>query len=95
MPGAKPGEFLHRALELARLGEKPVAEIAKDLVVDGSGLRRWMAPSDIGNGKSAGVTRHERIALVRLRRESRVRGMAIEVLKRTSAYFAWENVVPK
>jgi transposase len=30
MPAAKPEEFRRRAVELARLGEKPVAEIAED-----------------------------------------------------------------
>lgn len=33
MPIAKSEEFRRRAVELARLGEKPVAEIAKDLSI--------------------------------------------------------------
>lgn len=43
MPAAKPEGFRRRAVELARLGDKPVAEIAKDLGISESGLRRWMA----------------------------------------------------
>jgi transposase-like protein len=31
MPRAKPPEFRRRAVELARLREKPIREIAKDL----------------------------------------------------------------
>jgi transposase-like protein len=95
MPAAKSEEFRRRAVELARSGEKPVAVIAKDLGISESGLRRWMAQSDIEDGKAEGVTRDERAELVRLRRENRVQAMEIEILKRASAYFARENVLPK
>ena len=94
-PAAKPEEFRRRAVELARLGEKPVAEIAKVLGVSESGLRRWMAQSDVEDGKSVGVTQDEHAELVRLRRENRVQALEIEILKRASAYFARENVLPK
>jgi len=95
MPAAKPEEFRRRAVELARLGDKPVAEIAKDLGISESGLRRWMAQADVESGAVVGVTRDERAELVRLRRENRVQAMEIEILKRASAYFARENVLPK
>jgi transposase len=45
-------EFRRRAVELARLREKPIAQIAKDLGIAESGLRRWMAQADI-DGASA------------------------------------------
>jgi transposase-like protein len=95
MPAAKPEEFRRRAVELARLGQKPVAEIARDLGVSESGLRRWMAQTDVEDGKWPGLTRDEHAELVRLRRENRVQAMEIEILKRASAYFARENVLPK
>lgn len=95
MPAAKPEEFRRRAVELARLGQKPVAEIARDLGISESGLRRWMAQSDVDEGKVDEITRDERAELVRLRRENRVQAMEIEILKRASAYFARENVLPK
>jgi len=41
-----------------------------------------------------GLSRDERAELVRLRRETRVQAMGIEILKRASAYFARENVLP-
>ena len=72
MPAAKPEEFRRRAVELARLGAKPEAQIAKDLGVSESGLRRWMAQSDVEEGKVEAITRDERAELVRLRRENRV-----------------------
>ena len=95
MPAAKPEEFRRRAVELARLGEKPIAQIAKDLGISETGLRRWMAIADVDEGRKEGLTSDERAELVRLRRENRVQAMEIEILKRASAYFAKENVLPK
>ncbi|HZL74420.1 MAG TPA: hypothetical protein VFB83_03510, partial [Propionibacteriaceae bacterium] len=43
---------------------------------------------------TSGAHQDERAELVRLRRENRVQAMEIEILKRASAYFARENVLP-
>ena len=94
MPAPHPPEFRRRAVELARLREKPVAEIAKDLGISESCLRNWMSQADINEGVKEGLTTDERAELVRLRREVRVKDMEIEILKRASAYFARENVLP-
>lgn len=95
MPAARPEEFRRRAVELARLGDKPVARIAKDLGVSESGLRRWMAQARVDEGRREGVSSAERQELVRLRKENRVLAMENEILKRAAAYFAKENVLPK
>ena len=95
MPAPKSPEFRRRAVELARLREKPIAQIAKDLGIAESGLRRWMAQADIDEGKKEGLTSDERAELVQLRRDKRVLEMEVEILKRASAYFARENVLPK
>jgi transposase len=47
MPAPKSPEFRRCAVELARLREKPIAQIAKDLGIAESRLRRWMARADI------------------------------------------------
>ncbi len=95
MPAPRPEEFRRRAVELARLREKPIAQIAKDLGIAESGLRRWMAQADIDEGKREGLSSDERKELVELRRQKRVLEMEVEILKRASAYFARENVLPK
>lgn len=95
MPAPKDPEFRRRAVELARLREKPIAQIARDLGIAESGLRRWMAQADIDEGNRPGLTTDERAELARLRREVRVKDMEIEILKRASAYFARENILPK
>jgi transposase-like protein len=95
MPRPHPPEFRKRAVELARLREKPIAQIAVDLGISESCLRNWLHQADIDEGKAEGLSTDERAELVRLRRELRVKDMEIEILKRASAYFARENVLPK
>jgi transposase-like protein len=89
-------EFRQRAVELARLREKPVAEVASDIGVSETCLRNWVAQADRDEGRrSDGLTTAEREELVRLRRELRVAKLEVEILKRAAAYFAQENVLPK
>jgi transposase len=95
MPAPKDAEFRRRAVELARLREKLIAQVARELGIAESGLRRWMAQADVDDGHRPGLSSDERAKLVRLRRENRVQAMGIEILKRASAYFARENVLPK
>jgi len=95
MPAAKPPEFRRRAVELARLREQPIAQISKDLGISESCLRRWMDLADVDEGHKEGLSSTEKRELVELRRRNRVLEMELEILKRASAYFARENVLPK
>lgn len=95
MPRPHPPEFRQRAVELARMREKPVAQIAEDLGISESCLRNWLSRADIDEGRREGVSSNERDELVELRRELRVAKMENEILKRAAAYFARENVLPK
>lgn len=96
MPRPHPPEFRQRAVELARMRDKPVAQIAEDLGISDSCLRNWMAQADRDEGRrSDGLSTQEREELVALRRELRVARLENEILKRAAAYFAAENVLPK
>ena len=96
MPRPHPPEFRQRAVELARMREKPVSEIAADLGISDSCLRGWVAQADRDEGRRAdGLSTAERAELVQLRRELRVARLENEILKRAAAYFARENVLPK
>ena len=95
MPRPHPPEFRQRAVELARLREMPVAQIATDLGISDSCLRNWMAQADIDEGRREGLSSREREELVELRREARTLKLENEILKRAAAYFARENVLPK
>ena len=95
MPAPHPPEFRRRAVDLARQPGASVAKVAKELGISESGLRRWMAQDDIDAGRREGLSTAEREELVQLRRDKRRLEMENEILKRASAYFARENVLPK
>lgn len=95
MPRPHPPEFRRRAVELVRLGEKPVAEVAKSLGISDSGLRGWVKQADIDDGQCDGKSTATQAELVELRRKLRVAELENEILKRAAAYFARENVLPK
>ena len=96
MPRPHPPEFRRRAGELARTRDKPVSQIAADLGISDSCLRGWMKQADLDEGRrGGGLTTAEREELVELRRELKVARLEVEILKRASAYFAAENVLPK
>jgi transposase len=95
MPRPHPPEFRWRAVELARLRAKPVAQIATDLGISDSCLRTWMSQADIDEVRREGLSSREREELVELRREARTLKLENEILKCAAAYFARENVFPK
>lgn len=95
MPAPYPAEFHRRAVELAREGSRPIAQVARELGIAESGLRRWVGQADVDEGKREGLTTAEREELARLRRDVRVLKMERELLSRAAAFFASENVLPR
>lgn len=92
MPRPYPPEFRQRAVELAREGTLPVAQIAKDLGIADSCLRNWVRQADIDTGRREGLSSAERAELVELRRRLRVAEMEVEILRRAAAFFAKDSL---
>ena len=96
MPAPHPPEFRQRAVELARVGDKRVAVVAKDLGISESCLRNWMAQADADeNGSTTRLSSVEKKELAELRKKNRQLELENEILKRAAAYFARENILPK
>jgi transposase len=101
VPRPHPPEFRRRAVELANQRDEngdrlqPVAKVAGGLGISDSCLRNWLARAASDAGERPGLSSDERKELVELRRRTRVLEMENEILKRASAYFARENVLPK
>jgi transposase len=98
MPAPHPPEFRRRAVELARQGDKPLIQLAKDLGISRSCLQNWMTQAEVDAGEESGperLTSTEKKELAELRRRNKQLEMENDILKRAAAYFARENVLPK
>ena len=70
MPAPYPAEFKRRAIELATQSDAKVAEVARDLGIAESGLRRWLERDDVDPGRKPGLTTDERKEPAELRRKT-------------------------
>ena len=86
-------EFKAETVALVRQGTRSVGEIARDLDLVESALRRWVQQAEVddGRGHNGAPTTQEKEELVRLRRENRELRMEREILKKAAAFFAKES----
>jgi transposase len=92
MPRPYPREFREGAVELARRGERPVREIAQELGIAESCLRRWVKQEQLDNReREDGLTSAEREELVELRRRVRRLEQEKDILRKAAAFFAREE----
>ena len=86
-------EFKAEAVRLCRVGPRNIAQVAKDLDLTVTALRRWVrrADTDAGKGPAGALTSDERAELARLRREIRQLQMERDILKKAAKYFARES----
>lgn len=94
MPKAFPLEFRRDVVAVARKGEAPLSQIAKDFGISESCLHRWLKLADVDDGIRPGVTSQESAELRELKKRSRVLEQENEILRRAAAYFARE-ISPK
>jgi transposase-like protein len=86
-------EFKAEAARLCRVGDRSIAQVAKDLDLSENALRQWVKQAEVdeGNGPPEALTSEERKELTRLRRENRQLQMEREILKKAAAFFAKES----
>lgn len=94
MPKAFPLEFRRDVVAVARKGEAPLAQIAKDFGISESCLHRWLKLADVDDGVRPGVTSSESAELRELRKRNRLLEQENAILRRAAAYFARE-ISPK
>lgn len=93
MPRPYPKEFREGALALVGEGERPIAQIAHELGIAESCLRRWIKQAELDSGKrDDGLTTGEREELRRLRRENARLKQEKEILRKAAAFFAREEI---
>ncbi len=94
MPKAFPLEFRRDVVAVARKGETPLSQIAKDFGISESCLHRWLKLADVDDGVRPGVTSSESAKLRELKRRNKTLEQENEILRRAAAYFARE-ISPK
>lgn len=93
MPRPYPREFREGALGLVRQGDRPVAEIAGELGIAESCLRRWMKQDQLDRReREDGITTQEREELRELRRRVRRLEQEKEILRGAAAFFAQSEI---
>ena len=80
--------FKAEVVELCRKGDRTIPEVARDLDLTESSVRRWVEQAEIDAGRKPGLTSSEHEELVRLRKENRVLREERDILKRATAFFA-------
>ena len=94
MPKAFPIEFRRDVVAVARKGEAPLSQIAKDFGISESCLHRWLNLADIEDGVRPGVMAAESAELRELKKRNRVLEQENEILRRAAAFFA-RDALPK
>ena len=93
MPRPYPKEFREGAVQLARQGERPIADIARELGIAESCLRNWLKRDQLDRReRDDGLTSAEREELRELRRRVRRLEQEKEILRKAAAFFAREEI---
>jgi putative transposase len=71
MPKAFPLEFCNDVVAVARKGEAPLTQIAKDFVISEACLHRWLTLAAVEDGIRPGVTKDEAAEIRELRKCNR------------------------
>ncbi len=84
-------EYKAGVVELCRTGGRSIEDVARDLDLTESVLRRWVKQAEIDAGRQEGLTTAEREEFTRLRKENRVLRQERDILKRATIFFARET----
>lgn len=89
---AYTAEYKAEVVKLYQSMEKSIPELARELELPASAVRRWVAEAEASEqGGGTGLTADERTELLSLRREVRVLREERDILKRATAFFARET----
>lgn len=92
MPKAHPQEFRDEVVRVARKGEQPLRQIARDFGISESCLHRWLSLAEIESGDRPGVTKAEAVELRELKKRNRILEEENLILRRAAAFFAKESL---
>ena len=73
---------------LCQKGDRSTAEVARDLDLTETSVRRWVAQAEVDAGRRPGQTSAEQAEIAQLRKENRVLREERDILKRAVSFFA-------
>jgi transposase len=79
---------------VARKGESPISQVAKDFGISESCLHRWLQAADVEDGVRPGVRAAESAEMRELKKRNRILEQENEILRRAAAFFA-RDALPK
>ncbi len=95
MPKPYPREFRDDVVAVARKGDAPLNQIAKDFGISDSCLANWMKQADVEDGNRPGVTQMQSVEVRELKKRNRLLEQENEVLRRAAAYLSQANLPGK
>ena len=94
-PKPSPKEFRDDVVAVARQGQAPLNQIARDFGISEGCLHNWMKKADVEDGNRPGVTAKESVELRELKKRNRLLEQENEVLRRAAAYLSQANLPGK
>ncbi len=95
MPKPYPKEFRDDVVAVARKGQAPLTQIAKDFGISEGCLSNWLKKADIDDGNRPGLTKDEAAELREVKKRNRLLEQENEVLRRAAAYLSQANLPGK
>ena len=95
MPKPYPKEFRDDVVAVARQGQAPLSQIAKDFGISEGTLSNWLKKADIEDGHRPGLTEADRAELREAKKRIRLLEQENEVLRRAAAYLSQANLPGK
>lgn len=98
VPRPRPKEFRDDVVAVARRGDAPIKQIARDFGISESCLRSWLLAADVADGRRPGAAASESVELRDLRdlrRRNRLLEQENEVLRRAAAYLSQAHLPGK
>jgi len=95
MPKPYPKEFRDDVVAVARKGQAPLNQIAKDFGISEGCLHGWMKKADVEDGHRPGLTDADRKELREAKKKVRLLEQENEVLRRAAAYLSQANLPGK
>ena len=95
MPRPYPKQFRDDVVAVARKGEAPLSQLAKDFGISEGCLHNWLKAADVADGKRAGLTDADRVELREAKKRIRLLEQENEVLRRAAAYLSQAHLPGK